>query len=101
MFDEMRTALEVALRAGARVEPAASNPNYRVGVAEIHQLFDKVWKPSTAVSPPRSMRRGWLKPPGRRCNARNSTPRSVPPWRRPRFAEAVRAGQVALENARC
>ena len=42
MFDEMRTALEVALRAGARVEPAASNPNYRVGVAEIRRLLDSL-----------------------------------------------------------
>ncbi|MEP6661345.1 MAG: hypothetical protein ABJD24_15640, partial [Acidimicrobiales bacterium] len=40
MFDEMRRALGEAIRAGARVEPAASDPKYRLGVAEVRRLID-------------------------------------------------------------
>ncbi|MEP6658593.1 MAG: hypothetical protein ABJD24_01600, partial [Acidimicrobiales bacterium] len=40
MFDEMRAALKAAIRAGARVEPTASDPKYRLGVAEVRRLID-------------------------------------------------------------
>src|SRR5258706_3995387 len=98
MFDEMRTALEVAIRAAARVEPTASDPKYRLEVAELRRQLDTLeaeygrfaagvdvsWMAQATGSTVQLAKH----------HAAVGTALEVSPV----LAGAVRAGEVALEN---
>ena len=98
MFDEMRSALEEAIRAGARIEPTASDPKYRLGVAEVRRLIDALEAEYGRLAAPVDV--AWM------AQATGSTVQLAKHHAAvgaaletsPALAEAVRAGEVALEN---
>jgi hypothetical protein len=98
MFDEMRTALEVAIRAAARVEPTASDPKYRLEVAELRRQLDTLEAEYGRFAAP--LDASWM------AQATGSTVQLAKQHAAvgaaleasPVLAEAVRAGEVALEN---
>jgi len=98
MFDEMRTALEEAIGAGARIEPSGSDPKYRVGLAEVRRLIDAVEAEYGRLAAPVDV--SWM------AQATGSTVQRAKHHATvgaamdasPVLAEAVRAGEVALEN---
>ena len=98
MFDEMRTALEEAIGAGARIEPTASDPKYRLGLADVRRLIDAVEAEYGRLAAGVDV--SWM------AQATGSTVQRAKQHAAvgatlavsPALSSAVRAGEVALEN---